>query len=413
MKLKIFVVILFLFQLGNFGCGQGGNDSSEQTIDNEAIEISSEKEILVGASRLSKYHDKLEGKKIAMVVNQTSKIGNSHLVDTLLQLNIQIEKIFAPEHGFRGTADAGEKIQDGKDSKTGIPIVSLYGKSKKPSAESLDGLDLVVFDIQDVGARFYTYISTMHYVMQACAENQVDFMVLDRPNPNGHFVDGPLLQKSHQSFVGMHEIPVVHGMTIGEYAQMINGEGWLRENLQVELTVIQCENYDHNSYYELPIKPSPNLPNMRAILLYPSLCFFEGTIVSVGRGTIYPFQIFGAPDFEYGEYQFTPKPGPGSKYPKHEGKECNGFHLSHLQEAMIWKKAKLDLSFLLNFYKDYPHKDAFFNENLFFDKLAGGKALREAIIDGKSEKEIRKTWEADLNQFKITRRKYLLYEDFE
>ncbi|MEN0047584.1 MAG: DUF1343 domain-containing protein [Bacteroidota bacterium] len=367
--------------------------------------------IVVGAEQMSQYLPMLRGKSIAMLVNQTSTFEETHLVDTLHNLGINIKAIFAPEHGFRGKEDAGAKIEDGKDSKTGIPIISIYGKKKKPSAESLTGIDLVVFDIQDVGARFYTYISSMHYVMEACAENNVDFMVLDRPNPNGHYVDGPIREHKFKSFVGLHPIPVVHGMTVGEYAQMINGQGWLAGGKKVKLDVVLCKNYDHKKFYELPVKPSPNLPNIRSIYLYPSLCFFEGTAVSVGRGTDTQFQVYGHPKYPLGVYEFKPIPMPGAKYPKHKDQLCKGYSLVNLPMRDLQKQAALDLNYVIGFYRNFPDKDQFFNSNNFFDLLAGTDQLRKQIQAGKSEAEIRASWEVGLEEFKKMRKEYLLYKD--
>ncbi|MFK7773250.1 MAG: exo-beta-N-acetylmuramidase NamZ domain-containing protein [Saprospiraceae bacterium] len=380
----------------------------EEVIEEPTVDLS----VQVGATQMGEYLSILKGKNVALLVNQTSTIGETHLVDTLLQKGISIKKIFAPEHGFRGEADAGEKVKDGKDAKTGIPLISLYGKNKKPSVEHLKGIDIVVFDIQDVGARFYTYISSMSYVMEACAENNIDFMVLDRPNPNGHFVDGPVLKKEYQSFVGLHQVPVVHGMTVGEYAQMVNTEGWLKGGVKCNLIVVKCENYDHKTFYELPIKPSPNLPNNRSIYLYPSLCFFEGTIVSAGRGTDKQFQIYGHPDFKQGDFTFTPSPMPGAKYPKFDGEECNGYDLTKLDLEEFQEMGRLNLRYLMHFYKNFDNKKDFFLENKFFDTLAGSATLRWQIINGKSEEEIRKSWQEDLNDFKKIRVKYLLYDDF-
>ena len=406
MKLKIFVVFFLFFQLN---CG-----TSVEKTHAEASTITEAPKVLeVGASRMDLYLPNLQGKKVALVVNQTSVVEGQHLVDTLLDRGIQIVKIFAPEHGFRGKADAGEKIADSKDPETGIPLISLYGKKRKPGAEDLAGIDWLLFDIQDVGARFYTYISTMHYVMEACAEHQVAFMVLDRPNPNGHYVDGPVLAPNYSSFVGMHPIPVVHGMTIGEYAQMINGEAWLEGGIRCELKVIPCANYDHNTFYDLPIKPSPNLPNIRSIYLYPSLCFFEGTVVSAGRGTTKQFQIYGHPDASMGDYDFTPVSLPGAKYPKHENKRCKGFDLTQLPLDAIRAEGRLNLSYLIDFYQAFPNKETFFLKNKFIDKLAGGKTLREQILDGMSETAIRESWKEGLDAFKATRKQYLLYKDFD
>lgn len=368
-------------------------------------------EIQVGAARTELYYPFLQGKSIAMMVNPTSMVEDQHLVDQLMGAGFQIKKIFAPEHGFRGTADAGEKISDGKDPATGIPINSLYGKKRKPSAEDLAGIDVVIFDIQDVGARFYTFISSMHYLMEACAEHDVDFLILDRPNPNGHYVDGPVLDTTLRSFVGMHPVPVVHGMTIGEYAQMINGEGWLPGGAKVNLKVIPCSNYTHQSTYLLPVKPSPNLPNNRAIYLYPSICYFEGTQFNLGRGTDQQFQVIGAPAPMQSEFSYTPESKPGAKYPKHEGKVCYGLDLSQLSLADLKAESRLNLSHLINLYQAYPDKDQFFLASNFFDKLAGNYNLREQLKTGKSESEIRQSWEPALANYKTMRKKYLLYEE--
>ncbi len=365
--------------------------------------------IQVGAEQTEQYFPLLENKIIGMVVNQTSTLGNTHVVDSMVSSGLQIKTIFAPEHGFRGQADAGEKIVDGKDARTGIPIISLYGKKKKPSAADLAGIDILVFDIQDVGARFYTYISSMHYVMQSCAELGIPFMVLDRPNPNGHYVDGPVLDTNFGSFVGMHEVPTVHGMTIGEYAQMVNEEGWLGGHLKCDLRVIKCKNYSHDKAYILPIKPSPNLPNNRAIYLYPSLCFFEGTTLSAGRGTEKQFQLYGSPAFKSTGFQFTPISRAGAKYPKHQDKVCNGFDLSTKAPEAIRSEARLNLSYLIEAYGDYPNKEDFFIKNNFIDKLAGNAQFKEQIKNGLNEAEIRASWEPTLSRFKAKRKKYLLY----
>lgn len=372
-----------------------------------------QEELQAGAARLDAYLPRLMDKNVALLVNNTSMVGQAHLADTLLSRGVKVVKIFAPEHGFRGEADAGEQVKDGKDAQTGIPLVSLYGSKRKPGSEDLAGIDWVVFDIQDVGARFYTYISTMHYVMEACAENGVRFMVLDRPNPNGHYVDGPVLDTAFRSFVGMHPIPVVHGMTVGEYARMINGEGWLKGGNQCGLEVIPCAGYTHSTPYALPVRPSPNLPNMRAIYLYPSICFFEGTVASEGRGTPNQFQVYGHPGFPKGDYSFTPVPMFGAKSPKLEGQLCHGFSLVDRSPEDIRAEARLNLSYLIDFYRDFPDKDNFFLKNNFFDKLAGGASLREQVIAGKTEAEIRQSWQEGLEGFKKIRRKYLLYDDFE
>ena len=360
--------------------------------------------IKTGADAYEKYLPLLKDKKIGVVTNQTGILFNNiHLVDFLLSKKIGIQKIFAPEHGFRGTADAGETIKDGKDIKTGLPIVSLYGNNKKPKPEQLKEIDILVFDLQDVGARFYTYISTLHYVMEACAENNVKLIVLDRPNPNGGIVDGPVLEEAYHSFVGMHKIPLLHGMTIGEYAQMINGENWLSNSIQCELTVIPCENYKRTMLYDLPVKPSPNLPNAQAINLYASLCLFEGTNISVGRGTEKQFQIYGSPYLPKNKFSFTPKPNEGAKDPLYNGKICYGEDLTQVR-----KVTQLELKWLLKAYDETSDKSTFFNT--FFTKLAGTKKLQVQIEKGVSESEIRASWKEGLDWFKNMRKKYLIYE---
>ena len=348
---------------------------------------------------------------MGIVANQTSVVFKSdqntysHVVDSLLALNIEVKKVFAPEHGFRGKADAGELVKDGIDTKTNLPIVSLYGKNKKPSKEQLEGIDLVIFDIQDVGARFYTYISSLHYVMEACAEVGIPVIVFDRPNPNGHYIDGPILEMAHKSFVGMHPIPVVHGLTIGEYAQMINGEQWLNNGIQCELTVIPIQNYHHEIPYSLPIKPSPNLPNDVAINLYPSLCFFEGTNVSAGRGTSNQFQVYGSPflDSENYGYTFVPQPNEGAKYPKHKGEICYGENLSDSKSF-----SEINLEFLIRAYQNTEDKNKFFID--FFTTLAGTTKLKQQIEEGVSENEIRASWDKGLSEFSEMRKQYLIYD---
>jgi len=420
LNLKIISSFFLLFFLTNSACNRSeGNThteekvltNTEQSNENGVGEDDTEeiKPIVVGAEQPSEFMPLIQGKKVALLVNQTSMIGETHLADRLNSVGVDIKTIFAPEHGFRGKADAGAQIKDGKDIKTGIPLISLYGSRKKPTAADLAGLDYVIFDIQDVGARFYTYISSMSYVMEACAENNVKFMVLDRPNPNGHYVDGPILDKDFSSFIGLHEIPVVHGMTVGEYAQMVNGEGWLKDGIQCDLTVVKCQNYDHNTPYELPVKPSPNLPNIQSIYLYPSLCFFEGTVVSIGRGTNKQFQVIGHPDFPDTGFSFTPEPMEGASKPKLNGANCNGYDLSNIDLDELRNERKIDLSNLINFYKKLGSEKSFFLKNNFIDKLAGSDQLRKQIIAGKTEDEIRATWEEGLRKFKRTRAAYLLY----
>ncbi|MGB1120814.1 MAG: exo-beta-N-acetylmuramidase NamZ family protein [Saprospiraceae bacterium] len=390
---------------------QNTKQSSQQTAQDEVKSRQVEpKKIVLGASKFTEYLPQLNGKKVGLVVNQTSAIDERHLVDILLEKKVNITKIFAPEHGFRGKADAGELVKSGKDVKTGLPIISLYGANKKPSKSMIQDLDILIFDIQDVGARFYTYISTMHYVMEAAAENDKKVIVLDRPNPNGHYIDGPIRKDNLKSFVGMHPIPIVHGLTVGELAKMINGERWLKGGLTCDLTVIKCDNYDHNTFYELPIKPSPNLPNIRSIYLYPSLCLFEGTVVSVGRGTATPFQIYGHPAFKGGNYEFTPKPTEGAKNPPYNGKLCNGFSLLNESITTLQQAKRLELEYLIDYYNAFPQKDNFFNN--FLPKLVGNYDLRKQIESGKTAAEIRATWEKDLESYRQIRKNYLLYNDF-
>jgi len=367
--------------------------------------------IIPAAERVALYVPKLKNKSVGLVINQTSRVEDQHIIDSLLKLDVNVRAVFTPEHGFTGSADAGEKVEDGFYK--GIPLISLYGKHKKPTPEDLEGLDVLLFDIQDVGVRFYTYISTLHLVMEAAAENNVGLIVLDRPNPNGHYVDGPILEKEFTSFVGMHPVPVVYGMTIGEYATMINGEAWLENGIQAELEVIPCIHYDHSMTYDLPIKPSPNLPNLRSILLYPSLCFFEGTNVSIGRGTQKQFQIIGHPAIKDAPFQFTPKSSPGAKYPKHENQLCKGEDLTQFSADWVKNTGKLNLTWLIQYYQMVTESnEPFFLESNFFEKLAGTASLRKSIVSGESEDQIRESWKDGLKKFKSIRAKYLLYEDF-
>ncbi len=369
-------------------------------------------DIKTAADQTEKYLDLLKNKSVAIVANQTSMIGKTHIVDSLLNLKVNIKKVFCPEHGFRGNIEAGETVENIVDSKSGLPIISLYGKNHKPKSDDLKGIDLIIFDIQDVGVRFYTYISTLHYVMEAAAENGIDLIVLDRPNPNGYYVDGPVLNKKFTSFVGLHPVPIVYGMTIGEYALMINGEKWLAKNLKCKLKVIDIFNYNHTNYYILPVKPSPNLCNMNAVYLYPSLCLFEGTIVSVGRGTQKPFQILGHPLLDSTDITFTPISIKGmSENPPYRDQVCYGYDLSEFSIAILRAENKLNLFWIIDLHKRLSIKTSFFNN--FFDKLAGNDTLRKQIIAGKSEEEIRNSWQNDLKKFKEIRKKYLLYVDFE
>lgn len=363
--------------------------------------------IQVGAEQINSYIPLLKGKRVGVVVNQTSVVHHEHLVDFLLSKEIKVKKVFAPEHGFRGNADAGETVKNGVDKKTMLPIISLYGKNKKPKQEQLSDIDIIVFDIQDVGARFYTYISTLEYVMESCAENNKPIVVLDRPNPNGHYVDGPVLKPEFKSFVGMQSIPVIHGMTVGEYANFLNGEKLLKDGVQAQVIVVPCQNYTHSTSYDLPIAPSPNLPNNQAIALYPSLCFFEGTTLSIGRGTTNQFQIIGHPNY-IGEFEFTPVSMRGAKSPKHQNKTCKGISLTN-----VAPKNQLDLSYFMNAYNHFQANNIqFFNTNNFINKLAGYD-FKSQVKQGFSEKEIRASWQKDIEIFKHTRKKYLLYPDFE
>lgn len=369
------------------------------------------KPLKLGAERMDVVTRLLQDKKVGLVVNQTSILEQkqAHLLDALLEAGIRVEKVFAPEHGFRGTADAGAEIKDSRDLKTGVPILSLYGKNKKPTPAQLAGLDVVVFDIQDVGARFYTYISTLHYVMEACAENGIEFIVLDRPNPND-FVDGPVREEGFESFVGVDPLPLLHGLTVGELAWMINQEGWLKSTPDsCKLHIVKMENWRHGDPYWLPVKPSPNLPNDQAVRLYPSLCFFEGTLVSVGRGTYYPFQMIGAPDKKYGDFSFTPVSLPGfDTKPVHKDKACYGVDLREYPF-----EGGLTLRFLLAFYNKAGQDQAFFfSRPQWFDLLAGTKKLRYQIVRGLSEEEIRASWQPELEKYKQRRKKYLLYPDY-
>ncbi len=364
--------------------------------------------VTCGAGRTGEYLDLVRGKNIGLVANPTSRIGQVHLLDTLVRSGIKVAKVFAPEHGFRGEGEAGAKISDGLDPVTGIPVVSLYGNHKKPTPEDLKGLDLVIFDIQDVGVRFYTYISTLHLVMEACAEQGVPVIVLDRPNPNGFCIDGPVLDATFKSFVGMHPVPVLHGMTIGEYAQMINGERWLAGGIQCGLQVIPCLGYDHHTEYVLPVKPSPNLPGQISVYLYPTLCFFEGTVISIGRGTAFPFQVYGHPDMKDG-FSFTPVSIPGaSAHPLHENKVCHGRDLRKAGIAEIAQKPGLRLEWIIDAWQKMNRSGSFFIG--YFDTLAGTDQLRLQIQQGKSAYEIRETWKEGLRKFRVTRSRYLLYQ---
>ncbi|TVP49656.1 MAG: DUF1343 domain-containing protein [Mongoliibacter sp.] len=399
--MKVFkLMFLFTFLLHTLAFCKNKEDNTDHS--RESVEDN----ILPAADQPDKYLHLLEGKRVGLVVNQTSILSsqnNMHLVDFLMMEGIDVVKVFVPEHGFRGDADAGEVVKSEIDKTTGLPVVSLYGDQKKPSAQTLADIDILIYDLQDVGVRFYTYISTMHYVMESCAENKMPLLILDRPNPNGDYIDGPVLKKGFESFVGMHPIPVVHGLSVGELANMINGEGWLKNKVKADIQVIPVSNWTHADPYSLQVKPSPNLPNDLSIRLYPSLCYFEGTDVSLGRGTTFPFQVYGYPDPKFGDFTFTPVSIDGmSKNPPQKGKKCYGVDLRN--ESL---DHRFTLEYLLHAFEVSGKKEKFFNN--FFDKLAGTDQLRKDILAGKSEQEIRATWQEDLNQYKKMREKYLMY----
>lgn len=418
-KIKDLVLImLMIFGLQSCGTQKSNTNSTPEPIKTVDIVLEKPKNIekcfKTATDRPELYLPLLKNKTIAVVANQTSLLENkTHLVDFLVQNNVKIKHIFAPEHGFRGTADAGEHVKNGIDTKTGLPIISLYGDNKKPKPEQLQDVDLILFDIQDVGVRFYTYISTLTYVMEAAAENNVEVMVLDRPNPNDGFFDGPVLKEKWTSFVGLHQVPVVYGLTIGEYGKMVNGEKWLKNGVQAKYTLIPMLGYHKKEFHKISEKPSPNLPNDKSINLYPSLCFFEGTNISVGRGTEFPFQVFGSPWLKNYEFSFTPKPNLGAKEPFLNGKLCYGKDLRKVSEI----KGKLDLNFVLDAYQNFDKKSQDFflqpeaGKNFWFDTLAGTDELRKQIIAGKSETEIRNSWKKDLENFEKIRAKYRIYED--
>lgn len=388
----------------------------------QSLKVVNESEVIVGAKQFEAYLPKLIKQKVAVVTNVTGMIGNTTIVDTLLKLKVNIKKIFGPEHGFRGNVDAGEKVKSNIDKKTGLSVISLYGSHKKPTAEDLKGIDVVVYDIQDVGVRFYTFISTLCYVMEACAEHGKTLIVLDRPNPNGFYIDGPVMTNKYKSFLGLHNVPLVYGMTTGEYAQMANNEGWLKQKIKTikrdsfelktvkcKLTVIPVKNYDHTTSYNLPVKPSPNLPNLNSILLYPSLGMFEGSVMSLGRGTNMPFEVIGHPLYSNKTFSFIPKTNALSKEPKYKDQICYGIDLRE-ENLVLHHPRQIDLSWLITFYKDIKVND-FMDKN--FNWHSGNDELKEQIKEGKSETEIRQSWQKDIAAFKIIRKKYLLYKDFE
>jgi uncharacterized protein YbbC (DUF1343 family) len=375
----------------------------------QSLKVLEEKDVIVGAQQFDQYLPKLKGKKVAIVTNISGLVGKTSLVDTLLKLKVNIKKVFGPEHGFRGTSDAGEKVKSNTDKKTGLPVISLYGSHKKPTAEDLKNVDVVVYDIQDVGVRFYTFISTLSYVMQACAEHKKELIVLDRPNPNGFYVDGPVMIDKYKSFLGLHNVPLVYGMTTGEYAQMVNGEQWYSEKVSCNLIVVPMKNYDHTCTYNLPVKPSPNLPNLNAVLLYPGLGLFEGTIMSLGRGTDMPFEVLGHPLYSVKNFSFMPKANEISKEPKYKNEVCYGVDLRKENWVQNHPR-KIELKWLITFYKDL--KDSTFMDKNF-NWHSGNDELQQQIRSGISEEEIRQSWRKDIETFKAIRKKYLLYKDFE
>ncbi|MFT5566004.1 MAG: hypothetical protein ACI81Y_000944 [Glaciecola sp.] len=402
LKTRYIVICLVFVSCMGTEAKMEGSDSQNQNAQTTVRKIEP------GITFFDSYLPSLENKKVAIVANHTSLINGVHLVDTLRSVGIDVTKVFAPEHGFRGDKDAGENIVNGNED--GLEIISLHGKDKKPRAEDLAEIDVVIFDIQDVGVRFYTYLSTLHYVMESCAENDKKLIVLDRPNPNAHYVDGPVLKTNQRSFIGLHPVPIVYGLTIGEYAKMINGEKWLDNQVVCNLTVIPCQNYDHKSIYELPIAPSPNLPNLRSIYLYPSLAIFEGTEISIGRGTDTPFQLYGHPDYPNKDFSFTPKSGYGAKYPKLENKKCFGADLKSIGIDTL-RIDSINLTYFFDMYKNTPNKKKFFLENNFFNKLTGNALLMSQIKKNLPESEIRASWNTDLNIYLRKRQKYLIYED--
>jgi uncharacterized protein YbbC (DUF1343 family) len=413
-SVKLWGKSLILILIVSFGAGCNLKSTKNNVIGIETASDSSDqqvpKEIIVGAERLQEYLPLIQNKKVGVVVNHTSNVGGVNLVDTLMALKVNIVSIFAPEHGFRGNIEQGKNISNSKDARWGIPVISIYGSKKKPTPGDLEGTDFLIFDMQDVGVRFFTYISTLHYVMEACAENNVNLLVLDRPDPLGFYIDGPVLDTAYRSFIGMHPVPVVYGMTMGEYACMINGEGWLNNHIKCNLKVVTLENYNHQSRYMLPVHPSPNLPDMKSVYLYPSICFFEGAQVNEGRGTDTPFQKFGNPGFRPKQNAYTPVSMPGySLHPRFEGQECYGYDLSATSIDELKNMDRIQLRYLIEFYNQSTNKADFFNSR-FFDLLAGGDKLRMQVIAGTDMEKIRKSWEPGIEKFKAVREKYLLYK---
>ncbi len=407
MNLNLYLVWILVFSL--FACSM----ATEKNLDGNADQLQAKENpvIMPGAWQTHEYFPILEGKSIALVGNHSSMVGDVHLVDTLLASGFNLLRVFSPEHGFRGEAADGQRVESGRDPLTGVSVVSLYGTSRRPDPKDIMDLDLIIFDIQDVGTRFYTYISTMSYVMAEAARQGVPMLILDRPNPNGHFVDGPILEKQHSTFVGLHPVPIVHGMTVAEYAQMVNGQGWLAEGLKCELQIVPVKNYHRQLWYELPVPPSPNLPNMTSIMLYPGLCLMEGTVLSVGRGTDFPFQLYGHPDLPSNEFSFTftPRSRRESVYPPQEGKLCFGVDMRTANPEKLMEISKIDLQPLLHAWKHFPDKENFFINS--FERLAGNAKLRKQIMNGMTENEIRESWQEGLREFIDMRKPYLIYPD--
>lgn len=404
-------VFIFLMNLPYLaGSCHTGNRHDEVGSENVSEVSNASENILTGAEQTKLYFPLLKGKRVGVTGNQTSMIGDVHLVDSLLRSGIDVVKVYCPEHGFRGEAEAGRTVQSGKDAETGLTVISLYGSNKKPIPEDMQGIDIMVFDIQDAGARFYTYISTLHYVMEACAEQQIPVLVLDRPNPNGHYVDGPVLKPAFSSFIGMHPVALVHGMTMAEYAGMINGEGWLAKGIRCELSWIPVKNYTRSTIYHLPVDPSPNLQDMHAIYLYPSVCLLEGTIASVGRGTDYPFRLIGHPKVKTGDTVFVPRSIPGkSEKPRLMGESCKGWKLDGMNSDGSSMLDSLDITWLLKIYTETGAGKDFFTSS--FNLLAGTDELKKQIIRGDDASSIRQSWKSELEEFKKVRRRYLIYDD--
>ncbi len=406
-----FLLLAILLAAGQVVFSQTNTGKTPGDSSSAGADVRQPKPVITGAEQMDAWLPLIRDKRVGLVVNHSSLVGNKHLVDTLCSLGHCVSRIFAPEHGFRGSAADGDEIKDGQDARTGTPIISLYGKKRKPTIEDFENVDIVVFDIQDVGVRFYTYISALFYVMEACAEQGKPLIVLDRPNPNGHYVDGPVLDMQLTSYVGIAPLPIVYGCTMGELARLFSGENWIAQPQPLDLRIIPCQNYTHQTPYNLPVKPSPNLPNMRSVLLYPSLCLFEGTSVSVGRGTNSQFQVIGHPDFPRDSFWFVPHPNEASRYPPNEGWVCKGYSFCDMPLSEIRAEHRINLQYLLNFYRELPDKSTFFLPSGYFNRLAGTYSLRKQIEAGMTEDEIRATWQPDLDAFREIRKKYLIYPE--